>query len=183
MSETGIGVLYGKKEWLKKLEPAFCGGGAINWVKTDSYQAAGLPHRFEPGTPNITGAASLLHAFRFIESIGGYEAIQAHETELMEHVLMKYKTIRDRVKLIGCTRTDCRTGIFSFVVPGIHNADLLEIMAEENIALRAGHHCVEPYMQSLGIQGTLRMSLYLYNTKEDIDRFFELLTAIIKKLG
>lgn len=183
MAETGIGVLYGKKELLKMLTPAFCGGGAINWVHTDEYQPAGLPYRFEPGTPNISGAVSLLRAFEFIESIWGYDAVEKQEKDLMAHATERYIRIKDGVRLIGSERIDKRTGIFSFHVPGIHIADLLESFAEEGIALRAGHHCAEPFMQSIGIGGTLRVSLYLYNTQADIDRFFDVFEKILQKLS
>ncbi|MDD2487325.1 MAG: cysteine desulfurase [Candidatus Gracilibacteria bacterium] len=182
MAETGIGVLYGKREILKELIPAFGGGGAINWVKKDEFKASGLPHRFEPGTPNIIGAVSLLKALEYIESIGGYEKIEENENMLMNHFLEKYEKIRDKVKLIGSDKSLNRVGVFTFAADGIHPTDIADILAENDICVRAGHHCAEPFMDHCDLKTTLRASIYLYNTKEDIDRFFEVFERILNEI-
>ncbi|MDD2566247.1 MAG: cysteine desulfurase [Candidatus Gracilibacteria bacterium] len=220
MAETGIGVLYGKKELLKKFQSGLGGGGAINWVKEQEYSPSGLPSRFEPGTPNIIGAVSLLKAFEYIESIGGYEVIEKNEKELVVYFLGKLekylysaviasdneaiqktspmdchdlcsfmgcddelniKSTKSRIKLIGSNKPDNRLGIFSLEILGIHSSDLADMFANENICIRAGLHCAEPLANNQGFSASLRISLYLYNDKSDIDRFFEVLDNIFDK--
>ena len=108
MSDTGIGFFYGRKDLLKMMEPAFCGGGAINSVTRDGYEVAGLPHRFEPGTPHIVGARSLLASLEYIESIGGFRAIEKYERELTEYALEKIRELPPTIRLIGPLEADLR---------------------------------------------------------------------------
>lgn len=182
MSDTGIGIMYGKKPLLKALVPSIGGGGAINWVHEDSFAPAGLPSRFEPGTPHIIGATSLLRAIEYIESIGGYAELERIEKDLVQHALEKWRKFKvqfPEVKLIGSEKEEGRLGVFSFSTDAIHLSDLADAFAERLICVRAGHHCAEPLMQSQCIQGSVRMSLFLYNTREDIDRFFDVFEEIL----
>lgn len=178
MSDTGIGFFYGTKEILKKMKPAFCGGGAINSVTTSWYQPAGLPFRHEPGTPHIVWAVSLLAAMDYIDSIWGYTTLESYERELVEYALEKFKELPSSIRLLGSTSEDHRLGVFSFVFEKHHPNDVSEILADAGICVRSGHHCTEPLHLYLGIKGSLRMSLSLYNTKEDIDTFVNELKKI-----
>ena len=175
MSDTGIGFFAAKKELLQELVPAFCWGGAINHVTTEEYKNAGLPFRHEPGTPHIVGAASLLASMNYIQSLGGFGAIETYEKELVDYVLEKIKDFPDSIQLIGSRNAKNRLWVFSFVFESHHPNDIAEFMADNNICVRSGHHCAEPLHRAIGVQGSLRMSLYIYNTKWDIDRFFDVL--------
>lgn len=175
-SDTGLGVIYMRRDLQKNVFPAFCGGGAINAVMLDGYLPAGLPFRFEPGTPHIIGAASLLSALRYMESIGGYEAIQNHENELIEYILARCQALPSGVYLVGPKTKKNRLGVFSFAFENYHSHDIAEYLADRGIAVRSGHHCTEILHTQLGVKSTLRISVSLYNTKEDIDIFFDTLS-------
>lgn len=184
MSDTGIGFFAGRKELLQKLQPAFCGGGAINSVTIEGYEAAGLPFRHEPGTPHIAGAISLLAAIEYIDLIGGYATVEKYEKELTEYALQKFETAgffspESRIQLIGSKKSENRLGVFSFVFSDHHPNDVAEILADTGICVRSGHHCTDILHQTLGIRGSLRASLYIYNTREDIEKLVEEL----KKIG
>lgn len=172
MADTGIGVLYGRKELLKPLSPAISGGGAINWVTKEAFAPAGLPYRFEPGTPNVVGAVSLLYACEYLESVGGYARAEELERPLIEETLRRFEAMGDRVRLIGPRDPSRKVGIFSFTLPGVHVSDLAERFADRNVCVRAGYHCAEPLAAELGLDGTVRMSLYFYNDLSDVDAFF-----------
>ena len=183
MSDTGIGFFYGRKELLQKMNPAFCGGGAINSVTTDGYEAAGLPFRHEPGTPHIAGAVSLLVALEYIDSIGGLEAVEQYEKELTEYALDTFEKAgffspESKIQLIGSKKPEHRLGVFSFVFADQHPNDVAEVLADVSICVRAGHHCTDPLHTALGLRGSLRASLYIYNTREDIDRLVQGLLRI-----
>jgi cysteine desulfurase / selenocysteine lyase len=175
MSDTGIGFFYGRKELLQKMDPAFCGWGSINSVTTNGYEAAGLPFRHEPGTPHIVGAVSLLASLEYIDSIGGYQMIEWYERELTEYALEQFANIPSGIRLLGSKKSENRLGVFSFVFEDKHPNDIAEELADMNICVRAGHHCTDPLHQSLGIRGSLRASLYIYNTREDVDKLVEIL--------
>ena len=179
MSDTGIGFFAAKKELLQELIPAFCWGGAINSVTTEEYTNAGLPFRHEPGTPHIAGAVSLLSSMNYIESIGGFSAIEEYEKELIDYVLWKIKDLPGGVRLLGSRIAKNRLWVFSFAFDNHHPNDIAEVLADNNICVRSGHHCAEPLHMSLGLRGSLRMSLYIYNTKSDIDRFFEVIAKLL----
>ena len=138
---------------------------------------AGLPFRHEPGTPHIIGAASLLAALEYIESIGGYPVIQQHEDRLTEHVLERLRDVGDRVRLLGSRDAKHRLDVFSFSFAHAHPHDVAEYLADRGISVRSGHHCAEPLHAALGIGASLRASGYIYNTTEDFDRFFEVLLS------
>lgn len=178
MSDTGIGFYYMKKDLLKKLDPIFCGWGAINGVTVDGYEPAWLPFRHEPGTPHIIWAASLLSALEFIESIWWYSAIETYEGELTEYALAQCKTLPDGIKLLWGQSSDHRLWVFSFSFRDHHPHDIAEKLADIGICVRSGHHCAEPLHASIGVWASLRMSLYIYNTKADIDRFFDALISL-----
>ncbi|MFA5917402.1 MAG: cysteine desulfurase [Candidatus Gracilibacteria bacterium] len=185
MADSGLGVWWAKKEILENLKPVFSGGGSIAWVKKLEYKDNNsLPEKFETGTPNMTGAVSLLKALEYIESIGGYEKIEEVEKELISYALEKWKTIKEKydIKILGNLEAKNRVGVFSFIVHGIHSIDIADYLAEEDICIRAGQHCAEPFLQSESCSHTCRMSLYLYNDKSDIDKFFEVLEMSIKEL-
>ena len=174
-SDTGFGAFYARKDLLKEINPAFCGGGAINGVTTEGYDPAGLPFRHEPGTPHIAGAVSFLRAMEYIESIGGHDAIEKYEQDLTEYALEKIKNLPKNIHLIGSKTTKNRLGVFAFYFDNAHPHDVAEELADRGFCVRSGHHCAEPLHQALNIGASLRASLYIYNTREDIDRFFETL--------
>lgn len=134
MSDTGLGIMYGKKPLLKALVPSIGGGGAINWVHENAFAPAGLPSRFEPGTPHIIGAGSLLRAIEYIESIGGYTELEQIESDLVVHTLAKWQEFKQRfpeVKLIGSEKKEGRIGVFSFATNIIHLSDLADAFADQ----------------------------------------------------
>lgn len=178
MSDTGIGFFSGRKDMLQKMQPAFCGGGAINSVTTDGYEAAGLPFRHEPGTPHIAGAVSLLAALEYIDSIGGYEAVEQYEKELTEYALAQFATLPESIGLLGSKKPENRLGVFSFAWADKHPNDVAEVLADAGICVRAGHHCTDLLHAALGVRGSLRASLYIYNTRKDVDT----LVAILMKI-
>ncbi len=182
MADTWIWVLYWKRELLKSLTPAFGWGWAINWVKEDSFIPSGLPHRFEPGTPNIVWAVSLLKSLEYIESIWWYKEIEKNEEELIKYFLKKYEAVKDKVKLLGSEKNENRVWVFTFYIEWFHSSDIADLMAEQNICIRAWHHCAEPFMNKFNLSNTFRASLYIYNSKEDIDMFFEVLEWILKEI-
>ncbi len=181
MSDSWIGILWWKKELLEKLKPAFSGWWAISWVKKEDFKEAPLPDRFEPWTPNLSWAISLLKAFEYIENIWGYEEIEKIEHSLNKYTLEKFKHISS-VNLIWWTNPYTRASVFSFIVEWIHSLDIADYMAEKNICIRSGQHCAEPFLSELWIKHTCRMSLYIYNTTKDIDIFFNALEEAINEL-
>lgn len=164
---TGIGVLYVKKERLENLEPFFFGGDMVNEVTYQEAQWAEIPARFEGGTPNIAGAIGLGAAVDFIESIG-WNNILEHEVRLTEKLFSELKKI-EGIKIIGPEFGERRIGVVSFVLEGIHTHDVAEILNREKVCIRGGHHCTMPLMQYLGLPGTNRISVGIYNSQEDID--------------
>lgn len=176
MAESGLWVIWGKSELLNQFKPIFSGGGAINEVKEWCFKSWALPYKYEPGTPNIWWALSLLKALEYIENIGWYEAIEEIENELIAYSLEKFAQ-RPHLQLIGSKHLKNRVWVFWFYIEGVHSLDIADTMAEHNICIRAGQHCTEPFMDYLGIKSSARMSLYIYNSKSDIDTFFEILDA------
>jgi len=181
MSDSWIWILWGKEELLKNLKPAFSWWWAISWVKQDCFKEAPLPDKFEPGTPNLSWAISLLKALEYIDNIWWYKEIEEIEQKLNNYALEKFKNI-SWVKLIWWMNPKTRASVFSFIVEWIHSLDIADYMAENDICIRSGQHCAEPFMIKLWVNHTCRMSLYIYNTTEDIDKFFEILNNAIKEL-
>jgi len=181
-TDSWIGVLWAREELLNTLKPIFSGGGAIGEVKQRSFtHSSKLPDKFEPGTPNLWWAVSMLRSFQYIESIWGYKKMEEIERELVEYSLEKFEIISE-IKLIGSISSINRVWVFTFVVEWIHSFDISDYLADHNICIRAGQHCAEPFMEYVGQMHTCRMSLQVYNTKEDIDKFFEILKKAINDL-
>lgn len=175
---TGIGVLYGKKEFLEKL-PAFLGGGdMINEVYEDKFIPAKLPEKFEAGTPNVAGAIGLKAAIEYVLGIG-FNKIKSIEKDLTDYLLEQLNAL-DFVRIIGPLQNKKRGPVVSFTIKGIHPHDVAEGLSQKNICIRAGQHCCQPAMDLMGLPATARASLAFYNTREEIDRFIEALKEINK---
>ncbi len=163
---TGIGVLYGKEEWLEKLPPYQGGGEMIDKVTWEKTTFERLPFKFEAGTPDYVATHGLAKAVEYIESLG-FDAIQQHEQELTRYCMEQLMTI-EGMHIYG-PRAESRDAVVSFNVGDIHHLDMGTLLDRLGIAVRTGHHCAQPLMDRLGISGTVRASFALYNTKEEID--------------
>ena len=161
---TGVGLLYGKKEWLEKLPPYQGGGEMIETVTFKKTTYAGLPHKFEAGTPNICGGIAFGVAINYMNSIG-FDAINEYEQELLEYGTQELLKINE-LKIYGTSK---KTSVISFNVGAIHPYDVGSILDKLGIAVRTGHHCAQPIMDYYKIPGTIRASFAFYNTKEEID--------------
>ena len=166
---TGIGILYGKEEWLNKLPPYQGGGEMIATVTFEKTTYADLPHKFEAGTPNIEGGIVLGTAIDYLNEIG-FDNIAAYENELLEYATEKLLAI-DGLKIYGTS--EAKTSVISFNIEGIHPYDIGTIIDKLGVAVRTGHHCAQPIMDFYNIPGTIRASFAFYNTKEEIDIFVE----------
>lgn len=162
---TGIGVLYGKENWLDRLPPYQGGGEMIGSVSFEKTTFADLPYKFEAGTPDYVATHGLAVAIDYIEHIG-IDNISEHERDLTRYCMQRLKEI-PRMRLFG-TASD-KDAVCSFLVGDIHHLDLGTLLDRLGIAVRTGHHCAEPLMRRLGIQGTVRASFALYNTREEVD--------------
>lgn len=176
-ADSWIGVLWWKTKLLEELKPIFSWWWAISTVDETCFKYAKLPYKFEPGTPNLSWAVSLLKALEYIESIWWFEKIEEIENDLVEYTLEKFNS-RPDIKLLWSTKSDDRVWVFTFVISNIHSHDIAESMAENNICIRAGKHCAHPFLNILKIKQASRMSLYIYNTFEDVDKFFEVLDNV-----
>ena len=163
---TGIGVLYGKEEWLEKLPPYQGGGEMIDKVTWEKTTFERLPFKFEAGTPDYVATHGLAKAIDYIDSIG-FDAIQQHEQTLTRYCMEQLMTI-DGMKIYGPV-ADQRDAVVSFNVGDIHHLDMGTLLDRLGIAVRTGHHCAQPLMDRLGISGTVRASFAFYNTKEEVD--------------
>ena len=164
---TGIGVLYGKEEWLEKLPPYQGGGEMIDKVTWEKTTFERLPFKFEAGTPDFVATHGLATAIEYIGSIG-FEVISQHEQELTRYCMEQLMTI-DGMKIYGPSQATAKDAVVSFNVGDIHHLDMGTLLDRLGIAVRTGHHCAQPLMDRLGISGTVRASFALYNTKEEID--------------
>jgi len=170
---TGVGILYGKEELLNKLPPYQGGGEMIETVTFEKTTYAGLPHKFEAGTPNIAGGISFGVAVDYMNSIG-FEAIAAYEHELLVYGTEKLSEI-EGLRIYGTSKN--KASVISFNIEGIHPFDIGSILDKLGVAVRTGHHCAQPIMNFYNIPGTVRASFSFYNTKEEID----VLVAAVKK--
>lgn len=168
---TGIGVLYGKKELLNKMEPVEFGGEMIDFVGLYESTWKELPWKFEGGTPIIAGAIGLGAAIDFLEEIG-LDQIERHEHELAAIAMDKMSTI-DGLEIYGPKDPGARAGIVTFNLDNVHPHDVATVLDMNGIAVRAGHHCAQPLMKRLECSATARASFYVYNTEEDVDRLVE----------
>lgn len=166
---TGIGILYGKEEWLRKLPPYQGGGEMIATVTFEKTTYADLPHKFEAGTPNIAGGIVLGTAIDYLNQIG-FDNIANYEHDLLEYGTQKLLEI-EGLKIIGTAKE--KTSVISFTIDGIHPYDIGTIIDKLGIAVRTGHHCAQPIMDFYKISGTIRASFAFYNTKEEIDALVE----------
>ena len=176
---TGVGLLYGKKEWLEKLPPYQGGGEMIDVVTFEKTTYAGLPHKFEAGTPNICGGIAFGAGLDYMNAVG-FENIANYEAELLAYGTAELLKI-DGVKIYGTTPE--KTAVISFNVGDIHPYDIGVILDKLGIAVRTGHHCAQPIMDFYKIPGTIRVSFSFYNTKEEIDVFITGLKRAVMMLS
>ncbi|GIW82652.1 MAG: cysteine desulfurase [Gemmatales bacterium] len=176
---TGIGVLYGKAEWLEAMPPYQGGGDMIRSVTFEKTTYNTLPYKFEAGTPHIAGAIGLGAAVDYLNSIG-MESIRRHEQELLSYAHSRLQTVGN-VKIIGNAAK--KAAVISFVLDDVHPHDVGTILDQQGIAVRTGHHCCQPVMDRYGIPATVRMSLGLYNNTEDIDALVRGLEVVRQVFG
>jgi len=175
---TGIGVLYGKEEWLNKLPPYQYGGEMIDRVTFEHTTFNVLPFKFEAGTAHISGALGLASAVNFVQSIG-FENIEKHETELLNYATKKSQEI-EGMRIYG--NAQHKASLITFTIEGLHHFDIGTLLDKFGIAVRTGHFCTQPIMDIFQVSGMVRASFAMYNTKEEIDFFFESLNKVIKML-
>ena len=176
---TGVGILYLSEKWLKELPLARAGGGTIKTVSFEKTVYVEGALRFEPGTPNISGVIAFAEAIKFMDEIGT-QTIFDHEQELVQHA---QKLLKEIPEVLMYGEDDHKAGVISFNIKGQHPFDVGTLLDKYGIAVRTGHHCTQPLMQCLNIQGTVRVSFAIYNTKEEIDFFIEKLKKAIKMLS
>jgi cysteine desulfurase / selenocysteine lyase len=164
----GIGALWGRTEWLERMQPYQGGGEMIDTVELDHSTWAALPHKFEAGTPNVGGAIGMAAAADFLTGLG-FEAMARHEQELVRYGLDRLREVRG-LRMFGPRNPEQRIAIFSFALDGVHPHDIATVLDAGNVAVRAGHHCAQPLMRRLGVPATTRASLYVYNSTDEIDR-------------
>jgi cysteine desulfurase/selenocysteine lyase len=175
---TGVGLLYGKREWLEKLPPYQGGGEMIAEVSFEKTTYAGLPHKFEAGTPNIAGGIAFGAAIDYMNAIG-FERIAAYEHELLVYATEQLKQI-EGLRIIG--EAEKKASVISFNVGSIHPYDIGAILDKLGVAVRTGHHCAQPVMHHFQIPGTVRASFAFYNTKEEIDSLVEAVKKAVSML-
>lgn len=176
---TGIGVLYGKEKWLNAIPPYQGGGEMIASVSFEKTTYNDLPYKFEAGTPDYIGSTALAEALRYVQEIG-IEEIAAHEHELTVYVTQRLGEI-ENMRIIGTA--DAKSAVISFLVGDIHPYDIGMLLDKLGIAVRTGHHCAQPLIDSLGIPGTVRASFAFYNTKQEIDSFVDALKRVVAMLS
>jgi cysteine desulfurase/selenocysteine lyase len=176
---TGIGVLYGRGEVLEKMPPYQGGGEMI--LSVDFHQSTWkhAPHKFEAGTPDISGAIGLHTAMDYLDGIGR-DRIAQHDLDLGAYAFEKLAALKG-IRLFGPPIG--RAGLVSFLLDGVHAHDVVTVADQHGVALRGGHHCNQPLMKKLGVESTARASIYFYNTTEEIDRFVEVVCEIKKFFG
>lgn len=167
LGPSGIGVLYGRKELLEEMKPYQVGGGMIRKVTGENVEYEGTPEKLEAGTPNIAGAVGLGAAVDYLESIG-MKKIYQHDRKLTEKMIEQLQEI-EGVNVLSPEGAN----LVSFTTEYAHPHDISEVLNQNNVAVRAGHHCAQPQMEKLGINGTARASSYLYNTEKDVEKFVE----------
>jgi cysteine desulfurase/selenocysteine lyase len=171
LGPTGIGVLWGKFDLLEKLEPSLFGGSMVDSVTMESATWAATPRKFEAGVPNMAQAVGLSAAIDYLNQIGMHNIAQ-HEQDLTSYLLKGIISISG-VKVVGPVDMKDRGGVVSFTVDGVHPHDVGQVLDQYGIAVRTGHHCAWPLMRKLNLVGTTRASLYLYNSKSDVDFLLE----------
>lgn len=172
---TGTGILYGKKQLLERMPPYHGGGEMIKEVTIEKTTYNDLPYKFEAGTPNIADVVAYRHAMEFILELGR-ENIAAHERELLEYATKKVSQLPS-VAIVGAAAD--KVGVLAFTVKDIHHFDIGQMLDARGIAVRTGHHCTQPLMECFGLEGTVRASFAVYNTKKEVDQLVEGLERII----
>ena len=175
---TGLGILYGKREKLEAMNPYQGGGEMISTVTLEKSTYAGLPHKFEAGTPHVEGIIGFGAALKFINEIG-IESISAHEQSLLEYATKECSGIKG-LRVIGNSKN--KASVLSFVIDGVHPYDLGVLLDQQGIAVRTGQHCTQPIMDAFCIEGTVRASFAMYNTFEEIDSFISGLKKAVSML-
>lgn len=176
---TGVGVLYGKRKWLDQMPPYQGGGEMIQTVSFEGTTFNELPYKFEAGTPDFISTVALATALDYVDSIG-MDSIEKYEHQLLEYCTQQFQQILG-MRIIGNARN--KSAVMSFLVGDIHHYDMGMLLDKLGIAVRTGHHCAEPLMQSLGIQGTVRASFSFYNTFEEIDMLVAGVKRVAKMFG
>jgi len=162
---TGVGILYAKKKWLERLPPYIGGGAMISEVKKDKIIYAPLPEKYEAGTMPTAEVITFNESLKFIQSIGK-DNLMKHENEITNYALEKLRKINS-IKIIGNPKN--KAGVIAFTIKGIHPHDIATILDEDGVAIRAGHHCCQILHEKLNLTATARVSIGVYNTKDDID--------------
>ncbi len=181
LAPMGIGVLYGKEEILNEMPPFLSGGEMIEYVTLEDITYAELPHKFEAGTVNAVGAVGLAAAIDYLNEIGLHN-IEERELELTTMALEGMQKI-PHVIVLGSDKPEQHHGIITFKIEGVHPHDIAAIIADANVAVRAGHHCAEPLHQFLEIPSTTRASMMFYNTEEEVQRFLDIVAKIRPMMG
>ncbi len=176
---TGIGVLYGKEKLLDAMPPYHGGGDMIREVRFERTTYAGLPHKFEAGTPNIAGVVALSAAIDYVSAVG-LDAIAAHEHDLLAYATAAAREVSG-LRVIGTARD--KAAILSFTLAGVHPHDIGTILDHEGIAIRSGHHCAMPVMQHFNVPATARASFALYNTRAEVDALFRAIRKVQEVFG
>lgn len=174
---TGVGVLYGKRELLEAMPPYQGGGEMIKEVSFERTTFNEIPYKFEAGTPNIGGVIAFKYAIDFVNELGKTH-IAAHENELLRHCVKGMEKLGDSITLVGTARE--KVAVQSFLLKGLHHFDAGMMLDARGIAVRTGHHCTQPLMKRLGLEGTVRASFAVYNTKEEVDVFLDALESLLK---
>ena len=176
---TGVGVLYGKEDWLDRLPPYQGGGEMIESVSFEKTVFERLPFKFEAGTPDYVATHGLAKAIDYLTALG-MDNIQRHEQELTRYAMRRLAEV-DGLRVFGASER--KDAVVSFLVGDIHHLDMGTLLDRLGIAVRTGHHCAQPLMLRLGIQGTVRASFALYNTKEEIDALAEGIKRVSRMFG
>ena len=177
LGPSGIGVLWGREELLEAMPPFLGGGGMILNVTTDGFVPDDLPAKFEAGTPPIAQAVGLAAAIDYLDGLG-MDAVRRHEVELTSYALRTlHERLGDSLTIHGPAEPATRGGVLSLVLDGVHAHDVSQVLDQDAVCIRPGHHCAKPLMRELGVPATARASLYVYNDRDDVDALAE---ALIK---
>ncbi|MBP9702248.1 cysteine desulfurase [Candidatus Woesebacteria bacterium] len=181
LGPMGIGVLWGRHELLSAMSPFLCGGGMISEVYPDHSTWADLPDKFEAGTPNVAGAAGLMAAIKYLNTLG-MEQVREHDRLLVSYAIERIESI-EGIRILGSRDSNLRSGSVSFLYPGVHAHDVATILDSEGVAVRSGHHCTMVLHKALGIAASVRASFNVYTTNEDIDALVTALAKVQKVFG
>ncbi len=181
MGPMGIGVLYGRKELLLNMRPFLTGGEMIEYVTREDATYAELPHKFEAGTVNAASAVGLEAAIRYLQNVG-FDFIKEQEEKLTKRLMEGMKEL-PYIKIYGSSDPEKHSGIVTFTIDGVHPHDISSVLNDDHVCVRAGHHCAQPLMQFIGAGSTARVSVYFYNTEEEVERFLIHLKKVRSVMG